>query len=216
MTVQEWKIDRWSVKRLCTDPSAPAVYVHGEGIEADGWTVISVGNADWNLDLTPWPEKAVFRGQPDFGGGAGEYLRVLTQRIIPAAEADIRPAARAVMGYSLAGLFAVYAALETDVFDAVASVSGSMWYPGFAEYARQKERAPKAAYFSVGEREKRSRNAHFRMIDECTESVRRSFELRGAHTAFELNSGGHFDDPEGRMRRALCWMKDAFDRQNGG
>jgi predicted alpha/beta superfamily hydrolase len=110
------------------------------------------------------------------------------------------------MGYSLGGLFAVYAALETDVFDAAASVSGSMWYPGFAEYAVQKECALQCVYFSVGEREKLSRNAAFRSIEDCTHAVMHALENKGAKTVFELEPGGHFDDAPGRMRRALEWL----------
>ena len=38
----------------------------------------------------------------------------------------------------LAGLFAVYATFQSDVFDRVASISGSLWFPDF----REKERVP--------------------------------------------------------------------------
>lgn len=212
MTVREWTFGTLRVRRFCEDISAPVVYVSGDGrgIETCGWTVISVEGIDWNRDLTPWPAKAVFRGRPDFGGGAGEYLRMLTEEIIPAAEKDIQPSGRAVMGYSLAGLFAVYAALETQLFDASASVSGSMWYPGFSEYVAQKENAPECAYFSVGDREKLSRSAAFRSIEECTHAVTNALGGRGTQTVFELNPGGHFDDAPGRMRRALEWMNREF------
>ena len=213
MNVREWTFGALRVRRFCGEACAPVVYVSGGavGLENCGWTVISVEGIDWNRDLTPWPAKAVFRGQPDFGGGAADYLRVLTQEIMPGAEEDLQPPKRAVMGYSLGGLFAVYAALETDAFDAAASVSGSMWYPGFAEYAAQKKRAPECAYFSVGEREKLSRNAAFRSIEDCTHAVMHALEERGAATVFELNPGGHFDDAPGRMRRALEWLKEHID-----
>lgn len=208
MTAREWQFGEVRVKRMCADPSAPVVYVHGNAEVPDrfGWTVVSVDGIDWNRDLTPWPAKAVFRGQPDFGGGAGAYLRELTGEIIPAVEEDLQPCARIIAGYSLAGLFAVYAALETDLFQAAASVSGSMWYPGFAEYAEQKEGAPKLAYFSVGDREKLGRNAAFHSIEGCTQRICNSFAERGARTVFELNPGGHFNDAEERMRRAFDWL----------
>lgn len=35
-----------------------------------------------------------------------------------------------IAGYSLAGLFALYALYKTDVFTRVASMSGSLWFPG--------------------------------------------------------------------------------------
>ena len=208
MSVLERRFGELCVKRLCTDPSAPVVYVHGNALELTGlgWTVVSVEGIDWNRDLTPWAAKAVFRGQPDFGGGADEYLHRLNAEIMPSMEADIQPRARSIAGYSLAGLFAVYAALETRVFQAVASVSGSMWYPDFAEYVQSVDTAPGLAYFSVGDREKMGRNAAFHSIEERTQRVCDCLTTRGARTVFELNPGGHFSDPDGRMKRALDWI----------
>lgn len=218
MTVREWRLGDVRVTRRCADASAPAVYIHGfsEVPEAFGWTVISIDGIDWNRDLTPWPAKAVFRGQPDFGGGAGAYLRTLTEEIMPTAEEGLNPGERIIAGYSLAGLFAVYAALETERFDACASVSGSMWYPAFAEYAARKKKDVKAAYFSVGDREKLGRNRAFHAIEECTACIAEALSGCGAETVFELNPGGHFDNPEGRMLRALQWLRERLERRNGG
>ena len=210
MNIREWMIGTRRITRFCSDVAAPVVYVHGSagGIRECGWTVVAVEGIDWNRDLTPWPAKAVFRGQPDFGGGAEAYLRELTEEIIPTAEADLKPSARAIAGYSLAGLFAVYAALETKMFDAAASVSGSMWYPGFEEHVRQKESVPRLAYFSVGDREKLGRNAAFHSIEDCTQQICDVLAVRGARTVFELNPGGHFDNPDGRVQKAFDWMKN--------
>ena len=97
-------------------------------------TVAAVEGVDWNRELTPWPAPPVARGQPEFGGGADTLLGELAGRILPEVEAELRPSARWIAGYSLAGLFAVYAALSTRLFARVASVSGSMWYPGFSDW----------------------------------------------------------------------------------
>lgn len=97
-------------------------------------TVAAVEGVDWNRKLTPWPAPPVARGQPEFGGGADTLLGELAGRILPEVEAELRPSARWIAGYSLAGLFAVYAALSTRLFARVASVSGSMWYPGFSDW----------------------------------------------------------------------------------
>lgn len=210
MTERRWSFGELIVTRLCADASNPVLYVHGQPQVPDqfGWTVVSIEGIDWNRDLTPWPAKAVFRGQPDFGGGADAYLRRLTEEILPTVEEDVRPRARMIAGYSLAGLFAVYASLETKLFHAAASVSGSMWYPGFVQYARQRESAPMLAYFSVGDREKLGRNAAFHSIEENTRQIGDCLAARGAKTVFELNPGGHFQDAEGRMRKALRWIEN--------
>ena len=70
-------------------------------------TVAAVEGVDWNRELTPWPAPPVARGQPDFGGGADALLGELAGRILPEVEAELRPSARWIAGYSLAGLFAV-------------------------------------------------------------------------------------------------------------
>ena len=44
-----------------------------------------------------------------------------------------------IAGYSLAGLFALWAAWNSGYFRRVASVSGSLWYPGFTDYIRNNE-----------------------------------------------------------------------------
>lgn len=208
-----WMFEGCAVRRFCTKRNAPVLYLytHPEDedvkkIKAFGWTVVLVGVDDWNRDLTPWPAKSVFFGQRDFGGGAREHLRLLKEKIMPVVEDDLKPSIRAIAGYSLAGLFAVFAAMETNLFDAVASVSGSMWYPEFANYADQMDNAPQLAYFSVGNREKMARNAVFHSIEEDTKRVAKAFGSRGAETVFELNPGGHFDNPSERMQKAVRWL----------
>lgn len=217
MNERLWTFEEYVIRRICTDESAPVLYLFSppdvlKKFAQCGWTVVLITLTSWERDLTPWPAKAVFRGQPDFSGGARRFLRMLTEKIIPVVEEDLQPAARAIAGYSLAGLFSVFAALETKLFDAVASVSGSMWYPGFADYVDQLETAPRAAYFSVGDRERMGRNAAFHSIEEDTKRVAKILNGRGTKVIFETNRGNHFDDPEGRMLKALEWIRDQFER----
>lgn len=216
MNSERWKFGGLRVSRICASPSAPIAYVFGDAKACDcsGWTVVCVEELDWNRDLTPWPAKSVFRGQPDFGGGAAQTLRRLTDEIMPTVEADLQPTNRIIAGYSLAGLFAVYAALETELFQAAASVSGSMWYPGFADYVGRKERVPKFVYFSVGDRERFGRNAAFHSIEDCTQRICTHLAARGAETVFEFNPGGHFCDVDARMRRAFGWLDSDLNQRS--
>ena len=91
-------------------------------------------------------------------------------------------------------------------FDEAASVSGSMWYESFLPWLEKAPAAPRRAYFSVGEREKEGRNRAFRTIEDCTRRAAEILHARGAQTIFERNPGGHFDDPTGRMARAIEWL----------
>lgn len=210
----EWSIDGLRVVAFEGAPHAPAVYVHMDSEEAAAladarWTLVAIDGVDWNAAMTPWPAPAIFRGQADFAGRADDHLALLTQRILPAVEEMLGPRRRLLAGYSLAGMFAVYAALTADGFSEVASVSGSLWYPGFADFVENHCAALKRAYFSVGEREKLGRNAAFHSIEDCTGRVCAALNARGALTTFEMNPGGHFDDPVGRMRRAIEWLAEA-------
>lgn len=217
MNERLWTFEDCVVRRICTDEKAPVLYVFSppevlKEFARSGWTVVQIVLVNWERDLTPWPARAVFRGQPDFSGGARRFLQLMTEKIMPSIEEDLQPSARVIAGYSLAGLFAVFAALESGRFDGAASVSGSMWYPGFAEYVGQSEAVLRAAYFSVGDRERLGRNAAFHSIEEDTKRVAKALGGRGEITVFETNRGKHFDDPEGRMLRALEWIRDQFER----
>ncbi len=78
---------------------------------------------------------------------------------MPEAEKELPgpPAWRGIAGYSLAGLFALYAICQTDVFSRVGCMSGSLWFPGFKEYvfSHEPKRWADCIYFSLGDREAR-------------------------------------------------------------
>lgn len=216
MKAWNWRFGGLNVRAL-GEAGWPIVYAHMDPEEAaalagrlDQVTLAAVEGANWNDDLTPWPGKAVFRGQPGFGGGAGAHLAKLIGEVIPRVEETLRPSARMIAGYSLAGMFALYAALETAAFDAAASVSGSLWYPGFVEYVEKAGTAPGCAYLSVGDRERLGRNPAFHSIEDCTRRVEAILSQRGAYTCFRCNPGGHFENSIGRMEDAVRWMAEAI------
>ncbi|MBE5808604.1 MAG: alpha/beta hydrolase [Clostridiales bacterium] len=194
---------------------APLVIAHGD--EALGAylapvcternaSLVVIDGFDWERDLTPWPG-ALPRGGESTGGGSA-HLKRLTDRLIPdACDAwGLRPRRLYIMGYSLAGLFALYAALESDLFHGAASASGSLWYPGFIEYARKKARWPEKVYLSLGDKEERSRNPLFGTVGANTRLTRDFAEAHDAEAVFVENRGGHFDHPDLRMRMALEWL----------
>lgn len=113
-----------------------------------------------------------------------------------------------IAGYSLAGLFALWAAWNSDCFRRVASVSGSMWYPGFREYIR--DNAPRTvmerAYFSLGDKESRTRHPLMGQVDACTSDIVEAVRSRCPDTVFQWNPGNHFNSPERRMARAIAWL----------
>ena len=83
----------------------------------------------WNRDLSPWPAPAVF-GNEDFGDGAAALLR----EILPLCADEGKR--YFIGGYSMAGLFALWSAFQTEAFSGAAAASPSMWFPGLMEYLR--------------------------------------------------------------------------------
>ena len=167
----------------------------------------TVSGVDWNRELSPWPAPKVFRGGGDFGGEGPAFLDTLTRRIVPLTEAQLgfAPVSRAVAGYSLAGLFALWAVFQTDIFDRAASISGSLWFDGFLDYVRifTPPKSLRRIYLSLGDREKNARNQRMAAVEDCT---RRAAELlRGWNipVMFEMNPGGHFQDIPGRIARGI-------------
>ena len=174
------------------------------------FALAAVGNIDWEADLTPWPAPSLVKGHPLRGGGADAYADRLSGRILPqvAGLLDGMPAWVGLAGYSLGGLFALYAPFRTDAFARVASASGSLWYPGFVDFAlsHAPRRRPDAVYLSLGDRESRTRNPMLRTVEDETRRLAAFLTERGVPSVFELNPGGHFNDENRRLARAIAWM----------
>ena len=82
----------------------------------------------WNDALSPWKSPAAW-GKQGFGGKAGETLCFLTEQIIPSLKQrfDLPENVKIILGgYSLAGLFALWASTQTNLFYGVAAASPSV------------------------------------------------------------------------------------------
>ena len=89
----------------------------------------------WNDALSPWKSPAVW-GKESFGGNAAGTLRFLTEQAIPTLKQQfaLPENVRIILGgYSLAGLFALWASTQTALFSGVAAASPSVWFPGWME-----------------------------------------------------------------------------------
>lgn len=165
--------------------------------------------SDWENDLSPWAAEAAFRGGRAFGGGADAFLRAL-EAALPALRAALNaPDSPCFLaGYSLAGLFSVYALYRSASFAGAVSASGSLWFPGFAEYCASHEpmRVPTRVYFSLGDRESRTKALPFRRTEDDSRSLCAVLRRMGTESVFELNPGGHFQDAAERLARGIAWI----------
>ena len=164
---------------------------------------------DWENALSPWKTEKVFRGGKDFGDGADETIRELERVIVPELKrAQGCPEMPCIVaGYSLAGLFAIYALYRTAAFSGAVSASGSLWFPGFLDYAASHEmpRTPSRVYLSLGNREKNTRSAVMCRVEENTAALHRRFRTQGIECIFELNPGNHFQEVEQRLAKGIAW-----------
>lgn len=203
----------------CEKADKPVIYLNTFGSEGGAvynelvkngcadLNLVAVSGLKWNHDMTPWDCPAVMKNGGVFTGGAEDYLRLLTERIIPSAEDKMNgtPVWRGIAGYSLAGLFAVYSLYKTDAFTRAASVSGSLWFPGIKEFVfENKMRAmPERMYFSLGSKESKTRNPYLKTVERNTLDIEEFYRLRGIRTVFELNPGNHFQNSAERTAKGI-------------
>ncbi len=167
--------------------------------------VLAVSGFDWNDMLSPWPAEKVFAKGNDFGGRADELLAALLPRL---AGYEKR---RYIIGYSLAGLFALYAASRTDLFAGCASVSGSLWYPGFTEWLEEHPLRCGRLYLSVGDKEKKTKNPVMSAVETKTGCVAGMFSGK-MPVRFEINPGNHFFQSDERMAKAVSWLLEIREK----
>lgn len=179
-------------------------------VDCSGFNLVTISGLHWNQELSPWPIETVVSKDDKFTGEASNWLALLTAEVVPQVERllDAPPSWRLLAGYSMAGLFAVWTAFQTDLFTRILSASGSMWYPGWLEYAREHELAAplQGAYLSVGEQESTARNAVLQTVGERTRAMAALLAERGIPSKFELNPGNHFKNPSLRVAKGLKWL----------
>lgn len=206
------------------EPGSPVVYLNTYGREGAqvfrllqesgcrDLSLVAVSGLAWDHDMAPWDIPPISANDTPCTGGAGAYLRLLLEKIMPEAEDALpgKTAWRGIAGYSLAGLFAVYAVYQTDVFSRIGSISGSLWFPGIREYIFSHTlcRKPDCMYFSLGDKESRTRNPFLKCVQENTEAIRAFYERQGINTAFQLNPGNHFKDGALRTAAGIQWIVD--------
>lgn len=161
----------------------------------------------WNHDLSPWPAPAVF-GNEDFGDGAARTLLSLQEAVFSDLPEDSSSAYRRIFigGYSLAGLFALWAGYQTDRFDGIAAASPSIWFPGFLEYMRHNKICTEAVYLSLGDREEKTRNPLMSQVGNAIREAETILKKDGKECILEWNKGNHFKQPDLRTAKAFAWL----------
>lgn len=170
--------------------------------------LVTITNLRWDEDLSPWVHKPVVSKSDHFTGEADQYVRFMEEKIIPLIENEIKPQYRAIAGYSMGGLFALYAPYVTDLFSKVVSASGSVWYPKFVSYVQTKDflKKPEAIYLSLGDLENRTKNLFLSQTENCMKDLCSIYQSKAISTIFELNPGNHYKDTAYRLAKGITWI----------
>ena len=161
--------------------------------------MIAVRVEHWNRDLSPWSAPAVFGNEP-FGGGAAEFLlEILKLTGNPGKTYYIG-------GYSLAGLFALWAATETEAFHGVAAASPSVWFPGFTDHLKKNGVKCETIYLSLGDREEKAKNPVMAAVGGRIRELVEWLRTEGVSCTLEWNEGNHFREPDVRTAKAFAWV----------
>lgn len=87
-------------------------------------------------------------------------------------------------------------------------MSGSLWFPGIKEYvvSREPKRWPDRIYFSLGDKECKTRNPMLKNVRQNTEDIYTFYKAKGITTLFQLNQGNHYNHAVERTAAGLCWL----------
>ncbi len=188
------------------------VYEECRSLKALPFTLASISKLNWDDDMSPWAIPPLYKKEKPCSGKADQYLEKLTSEIIPAILEKLsqKPSYIGIAGYSLGGLFALYASYKSEIFSKIASASGSLWFPNFVDFAEKRDFAkkPDSIYLSLGDTEAKTKNKILAPVQENTERLADFYKSKGIPLTFELNKGNHFTDGEKRMAKGLKWILD--------
>lgn len=161
---------------------------------------------DWILDLMPWPDRNISR-EEEAGKRAQNTLSYVLLSLVPALQERYGRLPMILGGYSLGGLFALWASTQTDCFRAVAAASPSVWIKDWIPYAEKHAPMADRIYLSLGDREEHVRNQAIARVGDNLRALYGLLQRQLGPDSCTLvcEAGNHFADNEGRLARAFSW-----------
>lgn len=215
---------------ICDKEEAPVVYSNDFSDSADAvlaecrrmgclpFHLVSITGIRWDEELSPWAHSPIVAKNDHFTGEADGYLQLLENKIVPYVR-TIVPNGKCNMlhGYSMGGLFALYAAHHSQLFDAYVAPSASVWYPDFVSYVREHDfiNIPKCIYLSIGSLESRTKNVYLSKTESNMEELYHLYKERQVTAIFERNPGNHYKDVPMRIAKGLNWTLRELEGKKG-
>ena len=178
--------------------------------------LVTVELADWMVDLMPWPDGNVSR-DPEAGKHGEETLEYILSSLIPTLAERCGALPVILGGYSLGGLFALWASARTGRFKAVAAASPSVWVKDWILFAQKNVPKAEAVYLSLGDREEHVKNQAIARVGDC---LRMQYallqeQLGPDRCTLIWEEGNHFSDNGARLARAFAWCMERVMSRNG-
>lgn len=223
-TAHTFKVANFPIQLYdCNLPKAPILYLIAHQIDPKlllllqekqlppfSLACIEISEAQWNILLAPWATPQNFPKYLRCQGGASDFLKTLAETIVPKIQAQLsHPCGFQTMaGYSLAGLFSIFAMCQWDQLAGVCAVSGSFWYPDFEAWFLKHlpTHLPLCVYFSTSEKEWDSKNVRLSSLKLTLETMEKSLGDKGVKTICQINSGNHFQEATPRLALGIEWM----------
>lgn len=161
---------------------------------------------DWIIDLMPWPDGNISR-DPEAGKHGQDTLQYVLQSLLPELQQRYGELPVILGGYSLGGLFGLWASTQTDSFQAIAAASPSVWIHGWLPFARKHVPMAENIYLSLGKMEEHVKNQAIARVGDNLRTYHALLQgqLGPEHTTLVWEEGNHFTDNEGRLARAFAW-----------
>lgn len=171
-----------------------------------GFAIVFFDTVEWAKALMPWQDEAVSRNE-EVGRYASNTLEYIIESLMPWLHERFGKLPCIIGGYSLGGLFALWAARQSAAFCAVAAASPSLWIKGWADFAYNRSLNAQLAYVSLGNREEYCRNQCMARIGDCVrhEHLTLTEQIGTTATTLEWNNGGHFGEEAERTAKAFAW-----------
>lgn len=177
-------------------------------LKNDDFLLLAYPINDWNTELSPWKAPAVF-GKEDFSDGADETLQKIIYEL---GEIDSEKK-YFLAGYSLAGLFSLWASFNTDIFSGIIAASPSMWFPDFVDYTKENKILTPLVYLSLGKKEEKARNPVMSRVGDCIREEYKILKDKGVDTILEWNEGNHFVDSDRRLAKGIAYVLSSHTNQ---
>jgi len=161
---------------------------------------------DWEAELAPWADPALSQ-RPEVGTQADATLDFVANALLPELQGRYGTLPVILGGYSLAGLFALWAAYQQPLFAVVAAASPSVWIRGWMPFVQSHALLTPNVYLSLGLKEEKTRNSALAQVGANIRAYHDLLtrSLGEEHTALVWHNGGHFTDCTLRLAQAITW-----------